>query len=143
MSSRSDRACPYLPLSWVLPELIVLNYAQVETENLKQKYEQLVQAEADGRAITKAKLERFRAHRDREVCDTDFLLLLLLLLLMLCRFRCGCAGCCSLSAMLVLVVFGAFGNHHERKVSYLRMSSQPSSVKTEGVGKRKEYLHSV
>ena len=44
-----------------------LTYPQVETENLKQKYEQLVQAEADSRALTKAKLDRFRAHRDREV----------------------------------------------------------------------------
>ncbi|CAM9832113.1 unnamed protein product, partial [Pylaiella littoralis] len=50
---------------------------EVETENLKQKYEQLMQAEALGRAFTEAKLEKFKTRRDREVQELSAELLLL------------------------------------------------------------------
>ncbi|CAN0188143.1 unnamed protein product [Ectocarpus fasciculatus] len=50
---------------------------EVETENLRQQCEQLVQAEAEGRALTKAKLDNVRARRDREVRELSVELLLL------------------------------------------------------------------
>ncbi|CAN0117052.1 unnamed protein product, partial [Ectocarpus sp. 4 AP-2014] len=50
---------------------------EVETENLRQQCEQLVQAEAEGRALTKAKLDNLRARRDREVRELSVELLLL------------------------------------------------------------------
>lgn len=62
---------------------------------MKQRYEQLVQAEANGRAITKAKLDKFRAHRDREVHGIDSIVLSL------------CCCCCFLS-LHVEVAFLAF-----------------------------------
>ncbi|CAM9275507.1 unnamed protein product [Ectocarpus sp. 8 AP-2014] len=50
---------------------------EVETENLRQQCEQLVQAEAEGRALTKTKLDNLRARRDREVRELSVELLLL------------------------------------------------------------------
>lgn len=40
---------------------------KVETENLRQKYEHFVQEEADVRVAMRAKMDKFKAHRDREV----------------------------------------------------------------------------